>query len=171
MPNTRTPVETAKQASTQPYPTSPAIGTLRFTGPAGAGEARVLAVLPPVRAGHGRRLRLHVTAPLHRGQRLRELDLQVDGADTLALGAEVRVVSSRPLVAERPKGQRGNRIRRAVRRWDAAAQRAKAAGQPEPPKPAEKRRDKSTAPKAQAGGKPAARGKRVPAAWSVIIEL
>lgn len=166
-----TAVETPTQAAGLPYPTSPAVGTLKFTGVGGAAEARVLAVLPPVRPGHGRRLRLHVASPLRAGERLRDLALAVDGAARLGLGDTLRVVSVRPLVPARPKGERGGRIRRALRRWDAARQRAAATGQPAPTKPKDKRRGKAPAKSSKGGGKPTPRPKRAPTGWSVIVEI
>lgn len=166
-----TPIESAKQANELPYPSSPAVGVLKFTATAGPGEARVLDLLPPVRAGHGKRMRLHVATALKPGERLRELDLQAEGAATLGLGTSVRVVSVKPLVAERPKSKRGNRIRRAVRRWDAQRQKAAAKGADAPAEPKDKRRNAKTRHSSKHAGKPESRGKRTPAGWSVLVEL
>jgi hypothetical protein len=163
--------ETTAQTAALPYPSSPAVGRLAFTGVAGAAEARVLAVLPPVRDGHGRRLRLHVAKPLRPGERLRDLQLQVEGADRLGLGKTLKVISVRPLVPARAKGRRGGRIRRALRRWDAARQRAAATGKPAPAKPKDRRRGKAAAKTTKAGTKPTPRAKRTPTGWSVVVEV
>ena len=73
---TRQPIETPEQALAHPYPTSPAVGTLKFTATSGAGEARVMSIEAPIRSGHGKRLRLHLTSVLKRGERLRDLQLE-----------------------------------------------------------------------------------------------
>lgn len=168
---TRTPIETPKQAAALPYPTSPAIGTLTFTATGGAGEARVMAIEPPIRGGHGKRLRLHLTTLLKSGERLRDLQLACEGAATLGLGTELKVITVKPLVPARPKGVRGNRIRRAVRRHVSAAQAATANGGEVPAAVKDRRRDAKTAPKAVAGGKPEPRPKRRPTGFSVVVEF
>lgn len=168
---TRTPIETAEQANALPYPTSPAIGTLKFTATAGAGDARVMSIEPPIREGHGKRIRLHVATALKKGERLRELQLDCVGAATLGLGSELKVISVRPLVPARPKGVRGNRIRREVRRQNRAAQIAAASGGEAPAAVKDRRRKAKTAPKPVAAGKPAPRPKRAPTGFSVVVEL
>jgi len=167
----RKPVETPKQAAELPYPTSPAIGTLKFTATAGAGEARVMSIEPPIRGGHRKRLRLHLTTQLAKGERLRDLDLDCEGAATLGLRGELKVISVKPLVPERPKGQRGNRIRRAVRRHQRAVQLAAAAGGDAPAELKDRRRNAKTAPKAVTATKPEPRPKRRPTGFSVVVEL
>ncbi len=168
---TRQPVETPKQAGEQPYPTSPAIGTLKFTATAGAGEARVMAIEPPIRGGHHKRLRLHLTTALVRGERLRDLQLDCEGAATLGLRGELKVIMVKPLVPARPKGVRGNRIRRAVRRQRQAEQVAAAKGGEAPKALKDRRRNAKTAPKVKPGGKPEPRIKRTPTGYSVVVEL
>ncbi|MHC5019008.1 MAG: hypothetical protein ACYTGX_02625 [Planctomycetota bacterium] len=165
------PIETAAQAAQQPYPTSPAVGTLKFTATAGAAEARVMSIEPPIRPGHRKRLRLHLTTALAKGERLRDLQLECEGAATLGLRGELKVISVRPLVPARPKGERGNRIRRAVRRHQREVQLAAAKGTPAPDAPKDRRRKANTAPKAKAAVKPAPRPKRTPTGYSVVVEL
>jgi hypothetical protein len=167
----RQPIETPQQAAGHPYPTSPAIGTLKFTATGGAGEARVMSIEPPIRDGHRKRLRLHLTTQLCKGERLHDLQLDCEGAATLGLRGELKVISVKPLVPERAKGVRGNRIRRAVRRHTRDAQIAAAKGAEAPAAVKDRRRNPKTAPKAVAATKPEPRAKRRPTGFSVVVEL
>ena len=167
---TEKPAETAKTA----YPTSVAYGRVKFTTAKGAGEGRLLALLPPRRDGQGKRLRVHLVTAVQPGERLAGLAVETADGAAVGLAAVARVISVRPLVPSRPPGVRGKRIRRADRRARAAG-----GGSPAPKpvarvKPEPKRKGKAEPAPAPApvpvAVRAPARPRRNPTGYSVVLE-